>query len=656
MEKRPTVISWVQFLLLSTIFLVPLFSFDYLAYSVIEKTLLFFFLVEVAFSLWLYAVLRNKEYLPHLNSLLIATGVFLALFTISGVIASSPEIAFWSTMSRMTGLILLFHIAAFVLMLISTIREEKTWLKVFGLFTFSGALVTLPMHFFAFSNETTEVVKSTFGNDSYTAAFLTFSFFFALIMIFRSTSQKTKIFFAVCAASIILSPVFVSLQNFLDIFDDPTQLLGTARAASLSIFIALTLSVLSYFATSSQEIFSRVCKSLFAVIFIGLTTLSIMVFIPDSEVQQRLSEEGIGSRLVFWDSAIAGIADRPLLGYGPEHYFVPLYLHFNTALFTKEYAFELHTSKPHSSYLEVLVSGGVLSFIPYMTIWVMLYVYLWRLWKEKILSRINVSLMTGLVSAYLLQSIVLFDTLSSYMGIGVVIAYVVYAFSLKNSTHVYPPLGRRFSWTYASPAFTFCLMIVYFFVWLPLSQQAKLIYAMEEMTVMERSGVYGELFSLSPIMRTSMSEYLMAKALEAVPPMLGSAIATEREIILSDISSLRQTVQTYFETTDAVHYRQVLYLARLQLLEFVLEKEKAKQENLLTGVRSLELTLEKLSPKNPQNYWLKAQRELFEGDVESALLTLQTDDESMGIAQTREFIMQVERYASGEGNVPFFTY
>src|SRR5690606_16744749 len=108
-------------------------------------------------------------------------------------------------------------------------------------------------------------------------------------------------------------------------------------------------------------------------------------------------------------------------------------------LLTDEYDFETYTSKAHSAYLEVLVSGGVLSFVPYMMIWVMALLSLWRLWKLNKVTRSTLSFLIVLLTAYLLQNLVLFHTLSSYMGISIVIAYLVYAGIGPSS---YPKLGQ----------------------------------------------------------------------------------------------------------------------------------------------------------------------------------------------------------------------
>ncbi len=657
MEKKPLVISGIQLLLFLIIFIVPLFSLNYLAYSVIEKTLFFYALVEIAFFLWLYTSLKSKAYLPRYSLLLLAAGTFLAFYTLAGLLSASPEIAFWSTMTRVSGLVLLFHLAAFVLILVTTVRDNKTWRRIMGALAIAGALTTLPMHAVTLFGGGEEVVKSTFGNDSYTAASLTFSFFFSLILFIQSKSRKVKIFFALSVLTIILAPVFLSLPNSLEIFTNPIEILGTARAASVSILIGLILSVSVYLATSGRKIISHIGTGVLVTLLGGLLILSIMVFVPGSLVQQKLGEVGIGSRIVFWESATLGISEKPLLGFGPEHYFVPFYQHFDPALLTAQYGYEWFTSKPHSAYLEVLVSGGVLSFIPYMAIWFIAFFLLWRMRKDGRLQRGETALWAGLLVAYLIQNIVLFDTLSSYMGIGLVIAYLVYASQIRNSTTVYPPIAERISWPKAITCLGGLAVSSYFFVIAPFLQQARMIHIIEQVTVVERPVMYEELFALSSNMRISMAEYLMAKALEAIPPALEDATPMQKDLILKDLSSLRQTAQMYVHVSDPVHYRPIFYLARLHLLEFVLEQDMEKRQALLNETKDLEPSLEKLSPGNPQNQWIKAQRELLQGEGKAALSTLkETNEYAPEIPGTTQKIQQVEAFLAGESNMPFFIY
>ena len=656
MDKRPIIVSCIHFLLLSTVFLIPLFSLNYLPYVTIEKTLLFYCLIDITVCLWLYTILQNKAYLPPRNVLLTVAGIFLAVYFIAGLRAESPEIALWSTMTRMSGLILLFHIAAFVLMLISTLRDKKAWRRIMAVVAVSGVLAAIPTHFATlFPEHKTALINSTFGNSSYVAAFLTFSLFFSLLLFFESKKRGSKIFFATCAGVIVFSPLFLTLQGLLEIFADPAGVFGTARAASVSVVVGLVFAGLVYAASSKRKLLARSAQFVAIVLAALLVVVSVLVFVPGSFVQSKLTDFNIGSRTLFWESALEGIEDRPLLGFGPEHYFVPFYKYFEPALMTEEYAYEVYTSKPHSAYLEVLVSGGLLSFVPYMGIWITAFILLFKAKMRGILSRSETALLVGLISAYLLQNIVFFDTLSSYLGIGIVLAYLVHVSSVRDRLSLYPSIPRAVSWYKAAVAFGISAIAVYVFAWMPIVQQVMLVRVIGQVTVVERSRMYEELFALSPHVRTSMAEYLVSKELEMVPAVIMDATPQERELILNDIRALRKTVNAY-AGKDPVYYRLTLYITRLHLLELVLESDPHKRDLLLKAVRVHEQILEKLSPGNPQSYWAKAQRQLFEGSGEDALASLRESDASApGIPETWEKISKVEKYLSEGGSIPFFT-
>ena len=80
-------------------------------------------------------------------------------------------------------------------------------------------------------------------------------------------------------------------------------------------------------------------------------------------------------------------------------------------------------------------------------------------------------------------------------------------------------------------------------------------------------------------------------------------------------------------------------------------------DELLLQTKELEAHLFTLSPQNPQNYWVQAQRELLEGNAETALATLKESNElAPDIPATLEMITQTEKYLRGEGSTPFFLY
>lgn len=133
--------------------------------------------------MWLYVVLKQKEYLPPKHPILIAGGIFLFLYTVSGIFGVSPEVSFWSSISRMSGLVLLYHVGAFVLILVSTVRDRRTWNKIFTAFVGSGFIVALMSYlpYFGLDLPVDSRGGPGIGNSSFAGAYLLFTFFLHVI-------------------------------------------------------------------------------------------------------------------------------------------------------------------------------------------------------------------------------------------------------------------------------------------------------------------------------------------------------------------------------------------------------------------------------------------------------------------------------------------
>jgi len=236
MNGKPPLIKTIHFLLISIVFAVPLFFTKQFVFGFTpEKTFLFYFLIEIAFAIWLYVALKQKEYLPPRHPLLIAGGIFLFIYTIAGVVGVSPEISFWSTMSRMSGLVLLYHVGMFAVVAASTLKDKESWRKIIISTVAAGTVVALISHaqrlkteFFSLSS----MGSSTIGNTSYAGLYLLIILFLNLLLFLESTGKK-KLLFGCTGLIIISSPLF---------FISPFGILGLARAASISIWVGMLLT------------------------------------------------------------------------------------------------------------------------------------------------------------------------------------------------------------------------------------------------------------------------------------------------------------------------------------------------------------------------------------------------------------------------------
>ena len=647
MQPKPFLISTIHFLLASIVFLIPLFFTNQFVFAFTPaKTFLFYLLVEVVFSLWLFAALQNKKYFPPLSSVLIAGGVFLALYTLSGILSVSPEYAFWSSISRMSGLILLYHVAAFVLVLIATVRTKETWRMLFWASVISASVVAVLSYLYIYGIQIGLTVvrnDATIGNTSYIGTYLLFNFFFVLILYIETRTVKKRIILGGLALLILFCPIFFNFSNLHNIFTDPLSLLGQARAATTVLLIGSTLFGLAML-TRTKYIFTRYTGwiGVVAIVLGGILVTTLMLF-PGTPPREFLIQEGAGTRVIMWNSAVEGIKERPLLGFGPENYFVPFYKYIDPVLWNQQYGSgaEVNIDKPHNTYLEIAVMGGLLGLIAYL---IFLYTIFSSLFTKPI-PFAEKALIVVLLFAYLLQNTLFFDTLTSYLMFGLIIGYIV---SKEYDQQARIKVRNR----YAFGVIPLFLVLFWFFVYAPCLQQIMLKDSLQYEAIQERAKTRDELLTLSLHGRTSSLIYIAQKMLSTYPLFFSEASLEETDILLKDIETTREDIIEYAGEKPE-HYQLALLLAGLNLVQAT----SPGTDELLLQTKELEAHLFTLSPQNPQNYWVQAQRELLEGNAETALATLKESNElAPDIPATLEMITQTEKYLRGEGSTPFFLY
>lgn len=655
MSRIPSLIRTIQFLLLAAIAVVPLLVLDLFAYPfVTEKTLLFYVLVELAFVLWLVAAYARREYRPPAHPVLIAGGIFLALYTLAGIVGVSPELAFFSRISRMSGLVLLWHLAAFVVMVAAVMRDSAAWRRVFNTAIASGALVALVAHLVAWGVPLVSGDGSTIGNSSYAGTYLLFPFFFALAHLLTERGRM-RLRYALAAALIVLSPILFSFSGLMRALSDPFSVLGVARAAGGSILIGLVAAALVYLSLTQSGVVRNASRISLGLLIAGVLAAATLAHIPGTPVRTSLEGENVGSRFIFWESARAGIAERPLLGWGPEGYFAVFDRHFDPALYTDEYAggAEAHLDKPHHAYLETAVTGGLLSLAAYLALIAALMWALIAAHRRGTLPTAHLAAYSGLIMAYLIDRMFSFDTITSLMAFGVLLAYAVFL-SRAESLDPYPRMPRRVSWMPLALAIALIAPLLYINVLAPLLQQRMLVTLMEQTAVQERAGEYERLLELSASGRMSTAVYVAEQMLRAVPPAVPELSDGERAYVYADIKSAREAIEHAYGY-DSVRYRLVLALTKLALLEYALAPDEAARADLLARVAETDAHREALSPGNPANGWVIAQRQVFAGEPEAALATLRELEERLpDVVTTRELREAVEAYLRGESDIPVF--
>jgi O-antigen ligase len=635
-SSKPAIIKLIHFIIAVIIFAVPLFFTKQFVFSFTpEKTFLFFFLVETAFFAWLYLAFQRNEYAPKPHPVLITGAVFLAVYTLAGILGVNFETSFFSSISRMSGLLLLYHLAALVLILSSTVKDRATWHRFFSYSVLSAVLVSIVSYFGPNGFNLFSLAPhggSTIGNSSYAGIYLVINIFLALFLARQAEESKKKKVFLGASLLILLSPMLVNLPGILSVTKDPLVLLGTARAATASLVIGLII----YVALSLEKKWIKIASSLAVLLVIG-----VMVLLPfrNSLVQKVLEEEGPGTRFLLWESAAQGIREKPLLGWGPENYRYSLYEYFIPELYSTEYGsgIEADTDKPHNAYLELAVTGGLLSLGTFL----LLMFFVFRSFIRSRSVRENAAFVSSL-SALLIYNAFFFDTLSSFLMVTLIVGYGVALGEDEEYTSLaYPRFHPGFGSLFALPL----IASLWFFVYLPVRQQQML----QNSFTLPNDINYAELFESTPHGRQSMLTYLSLKNAEAVSQYLRNPNPEERKLFADNITSLRGATEPYAEGSSNYHFLESF--VRLLLAEHV----ATENNDLLETARTYETGLFTLTSNNPEPYWLRAQRQVLAGETDGALKTLRKAEALWPeISATGEIIESVENYRETNSAPPFF--
>ena len=162
----------LRYVVLAGIFAVPFIPFvvanGFFFPFITGKNFAFRIIVEIVFALWLILALQDKSVRPTKSMLWFAILLFIGSLGISTFTGENPHKSFWSNFERMEGWISLIHLGAYFTVLVSVLKDEKTWkalwntsigvsilLGIYGVFQLAGVF---PI------NQGAVRVDATFGN------------------------------------------------------------------------------------------------------------------------------------------------------------------------------------------------------------------------------------------------------------------------------------------------------------------------------------------------------------------------------------------------------------------------------------------------------------------------------------------------------------
>jgi O-antigen ligase len=406
----------LKYITIGGLFLLPLTALvvaDSLFFPYITgKNFFMRIVVEIIFFAWVLLALLNSAYRPKWSHLLSASALFVGIMAVADAFGTYPLRSIWSTFERMDGLMVLLHLFAYLLVLVSVLRTPNIWRR---LWTASVAIsVVLGIHALFQYFGASEVaqggtrVDATLGNPIYLGGYMLVHIFITLWLLWdlnkkeRDSKDIWLLGFYIIALALQTSALFFSQTrgSILGLvgggFLAALLIAVTAkrhpriRKASIGVVLAIVLMIGGFFALKDSD------------------------FVRETPVLNRFAEislsEGTGwSRLVMWEIAMDGFWEKPILGWGQEGFIDVFNKHYRPELYEQESWFD----RPHNIVLSWLVAGGALGALAYLSIWAML---LWGIWSRKNdLDRVEQSLLTGLLAGYFFHNLFVFDSIVTHL-------------------------------------------------------------------------------------------------------------------------------------------------------------------------------------------------------------------------------------------------
>lgn len=433
MKSVENTLRWVAIGAVFLLPVVPLIVANNLFFPFITgKNFAFRILVEVMAAAWLALALSLPQYRPRRSAVLGAFALFVVVIGVADAFGAYPFKSIWSNYERMEGWVTLAHLLAYVAVAVSVLNVENLWrrmwqwslfislclsfmgiFQVFGIFSSAGGTSGLSGR-----------VAATFGNPIYLAAYMLFHIFIAGMLL----AQMLK----VREAGKRLAPAL--FYGGVIGLDTLALLLTGTRGAMLGLIGGALLTLILLSLAPGKRLLRRITIGAFIGLIVAGGALYLArdtAFVNSVGFLGRLASISLTDNTTkarFLNMSIAwqGVKERPVLGWGQENYALVFDRYYDPRMYAQEQWFD----RVHDSIFDWWIAGGTLGLLAFLGVF---GAALWVLWRailtrraEDVFSHEERSILTGLLAAYFVHNLTVFDNITSSILFATVLAYIAY--------------------------------------------------------------------------------------------------------------------------------------------------------------------------------------------------------------------------------------
>lgn len=410
----------IIYLGIATILCIPIIVTDTMFFPFITgKNFTFRITVEIIFAAWIILALLDARYRPKFSWLFTGLSAFMVVMFFANLFGEYAPKSFWSNFERMDGYVTLVHFYLLFVVLAHTLRDKQMWTYLFG----ATVAVATYMAFDGWTKflelEGARRIDGRLGNAAYMAIYMLFHAFFTIWLFI----QTRNVWLRTVLGLVLVLFVYVLL------------LTGT-RGTFIALMGGISLiGVYTILFSRTYPVLRKIAFGVLAtvVMFVGgIYAFQNTAFVSENKSLNRIAsinlQKDLEVRMDIWGMAYDGAMERPVLGWGQGNF---NYI-FNAKYHPDLYRAELWYDRAHNIILDWLVAGGVIGLLTYLSIFAALgYYLLWRPFfhhdkanNDKYFTVPERAVLIGLVAAYFVHNLVVFDNIVSYIFFAIVLALI----------------------------------------------------------------------------------------------------------------------------------------------------------------------------------------------------------------------------------------
>lgn len=402
--------SFVMLLFVFSSFLFPFIT---------SKQLPFNILMEVLLAVYIIFLIQYPKYSPKKSHISFAVLAYFITVIISLFVSVDFNLSFWGDIERMLGFFHLLHFFIFYIITISVFKSKQDFKLLFNILISSALLVAL----YALIKHNPD---STIGNRAYVAAMMLFALFLQFMYLLKSPAWWTKILYGL--------GIVLAFVGFIK-----ADISGSQAGLILGILTSLLVFVISS-KNKKLKVIGISSLALFVVAVVALFALRSNPVFDNTYLGKSLRDFSsqnttLNTRLISYQSAFKYLADNPvsmIFGVGHGNYALIFDKYFSARFYDYDRG-ATYFDRAHNTVIDILTTTGIIGLLAYLSIFVFVIWFLILAYRKRTeisadnrIGQIELSLLLGLLVAYFVQNLAVFDSFATYLYFFSFLAYMYF--------------------------------------------------------------------------------------------------------------------------------------------------------------------------------------------------------------------------------------